>query len=168
MPGASPVSLRDGKPTSDVNTYFVGEFVYYGSTSTYLKLDPKGGVRLSTALSREVEAANVLDKRWRVGVDRQRGLIELRPVPDSGRRTQGLFAGYVCRRKAGDYMRIGSPALVAWLIEQGVPTGKRIPARWQPQTGSIVGRYVDPVAEPSTNPALALHRRKVMSSAAMQ
>lgn len=42
--------------------------------------------------------------------------------------------------RSGSHM-IKAKALVQWLHAQGVPQGVDIPAQWQPQTGSIVGRW---------------------------
>ena len=100
-------------------------------------------VRMSGASAFLVSGALMADVRevfkgeipafWRFGLDRDKCLVELRPCEKD---TPGFLR--ICLRK--EAAQLASKALIRWLRGAGVPNA-RIPARWQPETQSIVGCY---------------------------
>lgn len=122
-----------------VDSYLVGEFEFIvpQPRGRYLRTASirlaRSSLRLSGPLAAQMPPSC---GRLCVGVDRQRRLLTVVPVQET------RMDGYAIRReKSGTGMSIRNSGLAAWLAEQGVPVGVDIPARWQPQTQSIVGRW---------------------------
>jgi len=95
------------------------------------------GLYASTALREELLAAVPNCQRVQVGIDPERCLIEIRPT-DSASGAKANLSG----KDSSKGLCIASTALSRWLASFGAPLGVNFPARWQPQTGSIVARYV--------------------------
>lgn len=138
----SPVEQR--AESGETTTYLVGDFVFAtpgtpGSRAGLPRLRVgEHGLTLSPALVVQLPEP---PRRVRIGVDVQRRLLTLVPVP--GRECKLSYA-VSCKHKPGKpnpAWTVGNVNMCAWLLTQGVPAGVDIPARWQPQTGSIVGRW---------------------------
>lgn len=132
-----------------VTEYLVGDFEWYRPRGTKVNQNAKSvislrknGLGLSASLGRQmVEALGDQCSRLSVGLDIKRHLLEIRPDPS------GLK---VAINPSKAQYGLGSARLVAWLRSKGIPDV--IDARYQPETQSVVGRYVpvQPKAEATT------------------
>lgn len=130
--------------SGSVDSYLHGEYVFLARAAGGPRQQAarirvtRHGLSLSPALVAQLPEPL---RRVRVGVDVPRRLLTLVPVA-----AEDLKGGHAVTRHQRQGKRscawtVTNANVGSWLLAQGVPTGVDIPARWQPQTQSIVGRW---------------------------
>jgi rubrerythrin len=114
-----------------------GQFRYWRPKQAYtLRYRSEGHIAIGWGLLEDAKAAlGKTPESWLLGLDTEKQLIEFKPVAV---RELGSFP--VNAEDDEEWGTVWNKEMAAWLKENGVPAGP-IDARWQAQTGSIVGHW---------------------------